>query len=47
MNPKEGPMTWVCGFCLMTDADPEKLDKSYDLIDAFLAPESGVFQFYG
>lgn len=43
MNPKEGPMTWVCGFCLMSDADPAKLDKSYDVIDAFLAPESGAF----
>ena len=43
MNPKEGAMTWVCGFCLMSAADPEKLDKSYDVIDAFLAPESGAF----
>ena len=42
MNPKEGAMTWVCGFCLMSAADPEKLDKSYDVIDAFLSPESGV-----
>ena len=24
MQPKEGAMTWVCGFCLMSDADPEK-----------------------
>jgi len=44
MNPKEGAMTWVCGFCLMADADPDKLDKSYDAIDAFLSPESGVFE---
>lgn len=43
MNPKEGAMTWVCGFCLMSAADPAKLDKSYDVIDAFLAPESGAF----
>ena len=42
MNPKEGAMTWVCGFCLMSAADPEKLEKSHDLIDAFLSPESGV-----
>ena len=41
MSPKEGAMTWVCGFCLMSAADPEKLDKSYDVIDAFLSPESG------
>ena len=44
MQPKEGAMTWVCGFCLMADADPEKLDKSYDAIDAFLAPSSGEFE---
>ena len=42
MSPKEGAMTWVCGFCLMADADPEKIEKSYDVIDAFLSPESGV-----
>lgn len=41
MRPKEGAMTWVCGFCLMTDADPDKLEKSYDVIDAFLAADSG------
>ena len=44
MQPKEGAMTWVCGFCLMTAADPAKLDKTYDAIDAYLAPESGVFE---
>ncbi len=43
MNPKEGAMTWVCGFCLLADADPAKIDKSYDVIDAFLSPESGAF----
>ncbi len=43
MNPKEGAMTWVCGFCLMSDADPDKIEKSYDVIDAFLSPESGQF----
>ena len=42
MTPKEGAMTWVCGFCLMSAADPEKLEKSYDAIDAFLSPDSGV-----
>ena len=42
MSPKEGAMTWVCGFCLMSAADPAKLEKSYDVIDAFLSPESGV-----
>lgn len=43
MNPKEGAMTWVCGQCIMTDADPAKMDRIYDYIDAYLAPESGVF----
>ena len=43
MTPKEGAMTWVCGFCLLADADPAKIDKSYDVIDAFLSPESGAF----
>lgn len=41
MNPKEGPMTYVCGITLMSFADPAKLDRSYDLIDAFLAPGTG------
>ena len=43
MNPKEGAMTWVCGFCLMSAADPDKLEKCYDVIDAWLSPESGQF----
>lgn len=43
MTPKEGAMTWVCGLCIMAAADPAKLEKSHDVIDAFLAPESGVF----
>jgi spermidine/putrescine transport system substrate-binding protein len=42
MNPKEGAMTWVCGFCLASDADPAKLEKAHDAIDAFLSPDSGV-----
>ena len=28
----------------MSAADPEKLEKSYDVIDAFLSPESGKFE---
>ena len=44
MQPKEGAMTWVCGFCLMADADPEKLERSYEVIDAFLSPDSGAFE---
>lgn len=43
MNPKEGPMTWTCGITLMSFADEAKLDRAYDLIDAFLAPSTGDF----
>lgn len=43
MNPKEGPMTWTCGISLMSFADPAKIDRSYDLIDAFLSPDTGHF----
>jgi len=44
MNPKEGAMTWVCGFCLMTDHDPSKLDRIYDYLDAYMSVESGVYE---
>ncbi|MDH3688098.1 MAG: extracellular solute-binding protein [Gammaproteobacteria bacterium] len=44
MKPKEGAMTWACGFCLMKDADPAKVDRAYDYIDAYLAPESGAYE---
>ncbi len=43
MNPKEGPMTWTCGISLMSFADEAKIDRAYDLIDAFLAPSTGDF----
>ena len=43
MNPKEGAMTWTCGITLMSFADEAKLDRAYDLIDAFLAPSTGDF----
>ena len=41
MNPKEGPMTWTCGMSLMSFVDDDKVDRAYDLIDAFLSPEAG------
>jgi spermidine/putrescine transport system substrate-binding protein len=41
MNPKEGIMTWVCGLVLHNKA--ANVDKAYDLIDAMLSPEAGVF----
>ena len=43
MSPKEGAMTWVCGFCIMTDHDPAKIDRIYDYIDAYMSVEAGVF----
>lgn len=43
MAPKEGAMTWTCGLALMKEADPNKLDRTYDLIDAFLSPETGEY----
>ena len=44
MSPKEGAMTWACGFCLMTDADPAKIDRAYDYIDTYISPESGAYE---
>lgn len=43
MNPKEsGPMTWVCGLTIAKNTQFE--DQAYDLIDAFLEPESRVYE---
>jgi spermidine/putrescine transport system substrate-binding protein len=44
MNPKEGAMTWTCGISLMADADPDKIDKAYDLMDSLLSPEAGAWE---
>ena len=44
MKPKEGAMTWTCGICLMSGADPAKIDRSYDVINAMLSPEAGAFE---
>ncbi len=43
MNPKEGPMTWTCGLTLMSFIDKKMEDRAYDLINAFLAPSTGVY----
>jgi spermidine/putrescine transport system substrate-binding protein len=43
MRPKEGAMSWASGLALMKDADPAKLERTYDFIDAFLSPETGAF----
>ena len=46
-KPKEGALTWVCGFMIHKDAP--NLDRAYDAIDALLSAESGKFmiQDYG
>jgi len=43
MKPKEGAMTWTCGLTLMKWVDPKMESRAYDLIDAFLAPSTGVY----
>jgi spermidine/putrescine transport system substrate-binding protein len=42
MNPKEGILTWVCGFMMLKDG-PGDEQAAYDFIDAALAPESGQY----
>ncbi len=44
MQPKEGVMTWTCGLCLFSGGDPAKLDRSYDVINAYLSPETGKYE---
>jgi spermidine/putrescine transport system substrate-binding protein len=39
MNPKEGMLTWVCGYVMIKDT-PHK-DLAYDFINSRLEPESG------
>lgn len=39
MNPKEGMLTWTCGFVLLKDA--KNVDLAYDLINSRLEPDSG------
>ncbi len=43
MFPKEGPMTWTCGIVLMSKGDPALEDRAYDLINAFLSPDTGEY----
>ncbi len=44
MVPKEGAMTWTCGLSLMTWADPNKMDRSYAVLDSYISKESGYFE---
>ena len=43
MSPKEGAMTWTCGFVLFSFVSPEMEQRAYELIDAYLAPETGAY----
>jgi spermidine/putrescine-binding protein len=42
-NP-QGPMTWVCGICLSATLRPELEQKAYDVMDAYMSPEAGVYE---
>lgn len=48
LQPREGVVTWLCGFAIMKDR-PHDLDLAYDLINASMAPESGknLVEMYG
>jgi spermidine/putrescine transport system substrate-binding protein len=39
MKPKEGMLTWVCGFVMLKDT--KKVDQVYDFINSRLEPDSG------
>jgi spermidine/putrescine transport system substrate-binding protein len=47
MKPKEGMLTWACGFVILKDA--KNIDLAYDFINSRLEPESGQYliQSYG
>jgi spermidine/putrescine transport system substrate-binding protein len=47
MNPKEGMLTWVCGYVLTKNA--EHVDLAYDFINARLEAASGkaLVEMYG
>jgi hypothetical protein len=37
-------MTWVCGICLSATLRPELEQKAYDVMDAYMSPEAGVYE---
>ncbi len=43
MIPKEGPMTWTCGIAMTTWVKPEMEARVYDLINAYLSVDTGVY----
>ncbi len=47
MNPKEGAMTWVCGFTRSTMNDGESdemIVKAHEVIDSFISSEAGAWE---
>ncbi|MEM7121892.1 MAG: extracellular solute-binding protein [Pseudomonadota bacterium] len=42
MNPKEGIMTWICGFTVMTSGDSAD-DLIYDYLNATMEPRAGQY----
>ena len=36
-------MTWTCGIVLMKNRDKNMTDRAYDLINAFLSPDTGNY----
>jgi spermidine/putrescine transport system substrate-binding protein len=42
MTPKEGILTWVCGFVMIKNG-PADAERKYDLLDALISPESGRY----
>ncbi len=42
MNPKEGIMTWICGFTIMTGGESSD-DLIYDYLNAAMEPRSGQY----
>ena len=43
MKPKEGAMTWTCGIVLFNYVSPEMEDRAYDIMNAYLSPETGGY----
>lgn len=43
MQPKEGAMTWTCGLVMMSWVTPEKEERAYDLLNAYLSKETGHY----
>jgi hypothetical protein len=43
MQPKEGAMTWTCGLALTNWVTPEKEAMAYDLLNAYLSVDTGIY----